>query len=145
MRDTDLNQLYSRQILDLAASIDRTDPLTDADASARVTSPVCGSRIEVSLNLTNGRISDYGQKLQACALGQASAAIMARHVIGSDRVAVEAALDDLDGILAGKADADQMDWPELALLAPVHEFPARHGAVRLPFLATLKALDSVTR
>jgi NifU-like protein involved in Fe-S cluster formation len=139
--NTDLEQLYNEQILALAASISRHGALDAPDGTARVTSPVCGSRIEVSVRLSSdGGLADYGQRVHACAIGQASAAIMARHAVGADRATLEAAKAELEAILAGDG-PEQTIWRELEVMRPVRDFRARHAAALLPFRAVLQAYD----
>ena len=77
-----LEQLYNSRILALAESLKKDNRLADADASATLDSPLCGSRIKVDLKLEGEVIIQYGQQVRACALGQSSAAIMASHAVG---------------------------------------------------------------
>jgi len=41
-----------------------------------------------------------------------------------------------------KYDATAPDWPDLALVAPARAYPARHGAMLLPWKAAAAALSS---
>ncbi|MEM6903824.1 MAG: iron-sulfur cluster assembly scaffold protein, partial [Pseudomonadota bacterium] len=136
MTDADLNQLYNREILALAASIGRTERLAQPTAVAQVTSPVCGSRIEVALVLAGDCIEDYSQQVQACALGQAAAAIMAQNAIGASRMQIARAFEQLQAILGDGVGGGQpqvqdqgtvdLVWPMLEVFEPVRAFPARH-------------------
>jgi NifU-like protein involved in Fe-S cluster formation len=78
-----LNEIYNRRILELAADIPRLGRLAAPQASATAVSKLCGSRVSVDLALAEGRVSDFAHEVKACALGQASSSVMARHVIGS--------------------------------------------------------------
>ena len=80
--DSDLIKLYSARILALAADIPLTERLAVPDATVRKRSPLCGSTVTVDIRMQDGRIAAFGQEVRACALGQASAALFARHVIG---------------------------------------------------------------
>ena len=79
-----MDKIYNRDVLRLAAQIGATEPLLNPDATTSVRSPLCGSTIEVSLKVSGGRITKFGQSIQACALGQASASIVAENVIGKN-------------------------------------------------------------
>jgi NifU-like protein involved in Fe-S cluster formation len=79
----ELSDLYSDRILELAGNQPRPGRLADPDASARKVSRVCGSTIEVDINVADGVITGYGHDVQACALGQTSAAVVATHVVGT--------------------------------------------------------------
>lgn len=132
--------LYSPEVLGLATGLAAV-PLNDAlplRGSAR--SPLCGSTIEIGLDAdAEGVIARIGMKVHACAIGQASAALFARGAAGRDRTAIAAALADLEAWL-NNADAALPDWPGLAVIAPARSYPARHGAILLPWKAALAAL-----
>ena len=76
-----INDIYNKDVLRLAANISRIDPLEGSDARAEVRSPLCGSTLAVELKVADGRIVDYAQNIKACALGQASASVMAQAII----------------------------------------------------------------
>ena len=81
-----MDKIYNRDVLRLAAQIGATEPLLKPDATTSVRSPLCGSTIEVSLKVSGGRVTEFGQSIQACALGQASASIVAENVIGKPQL-----------------------------------------------------------
>ena len=81
-----IDQIYNRRILELAADIPRLGRLDQPDATATAHSKLCGSTITVDLTLQDGRVADYAQEVRACALGQASASIMARNIVGSTQI-----------------------------------------------------------
>lgn len=131
--------LYSRDILRLAASIPHHGRLPDAEASVEKSSPVCGSRIIVDVALDPaGRVAALGQEVRACALGQASAALMGAHAIGRSAAELAEARDALGAYLAG-ARNDPGDWPGLGVFAEARRFPARHPSILLAFAAAAEA------
>jgi NifU-like protein involved in Fe-S cluster formation len=137
--------LYTRDILRLAASIPHLGALDGAEARVEKRAPVCGSRVAVGVSLDEaGRVSALGQEVKACALGQASAALMGRHVIGRTKVEIAAARDALAAFFAGERD-DPGDWPGIEALAVARGYPARHGAILLPFAAAAEAAASAAR
>jgi hypothetical protein len=78
-----LNDVYNARILDLAGNIPRLGRLPAPDATATAHSKLCGSTVTVDLKVSDGAVSDFAHDVKACALGQASSSIMARHVIGA--------------------------------------------------------------
>lgn len=131
--------LYSRDILRLAASIPHHKRLDHPQARVEKSSPVCGSRVVVDVVLDgDGRIAKLGQEVKACALGQASAALMGTHALGRTGADLAEARDALAAYLAGTRD-DPGDWPGLDVFAEARRFPARHGAILLPFAAAAEA------
>ena len=131
--------LYNRDILRLAASIPHLGRLAAAQASVEKSSPVCGSRVVVDLNLdAQGRVAELGQEVRACALGQASAALMGAQAIGRSGDELAAARDALAGYLSG-AREDPGDWPGLDVFAEARRFTARHASILLVFDAAAEA------
>ena len=131
--------LYTRDILRLAASIPHLGRLPGAEASVEKRAPVCGSHIMVELMLDEeGKVKAIGQEVRACAFGQASAALLGRHVLGRTPAELAAARDALAGWLAGTGDTPGA-WPGLDILAPARRLSARHGAILLPFQAAAEA------
>ena len=84
LSDPMIDHIYNKDVLRLAANISRTDPLKLPDAQASLRSPLCGSTIDVDLQIERGRVSDYSHTIKACALGQASASVLAINVIGKN-------------------------------------------------------------
>ncbi len=137
--------LYTRDVLRLAASIPHLVRLADPQASVSRRSPVCGSEIVVDLNLdADGRVAEIGQDVKACALGQAAAALMGRHVVGRSPAELAAARDQLAAFLDGEA-PDVGDWPGLDALSHARDYPARHRSVRLAFEAAADAAEQAAR
>jgi len=137
--------LYNTTILRLATSIPHQQRLADPDASVERRSPVCGSRVTVDVRVdSDGRVAALGQEVRACALGQASAALMGAHAIGRSAAELAAARDALTDFLAGARD-DPGDWPGLDIFGPARPHSARHASIRLAFEAVAEAAALATR
>jgi NifU-like protein involved in Fe-S cluster formation len=131
--------LYSRDILRLASSIPHLGRLERPQASAEKSSAVCGSRVAVDIALdSEGRVSELGQEVKACALGQASASLMGAHAIGRTGAELEEARDSLAAWLAGRSERPG-GWPGLEIFAEARRVPARHASILLPFDAAAEA------
>lgn len=136
--------LYTVDILRLAASIPHLGPLDGAHGEAEVRSPTCGSIVSVQVNLDeDGRVTGLGQLVEACAFGQASAALMGAHAIGRKTVEIELAMAAFAAWLDGSRD-DPGDWPGLEALAPARSRRGRHGAMLLPFQALSAAIRAAS-
>jgi NifU-like protein involved in Fe-S cluster formation len=137
--------LYNRDILRLAASIPHHQRLAAPHASVEKRSPLCGSRIAVDVQLDEaGRVSALGQEVKACALGQASASLMAASAIGRTPAELESARSGLAAYLAGTSD-NPGDWPGLAIFAQARPFTARHASILLAFEAAAQAAAKAVR
>lgn len=88
---------------------------------------------------SSGRVTTIGLRVKACAVGQASATIFARHAPGRSLAEVIATHDRLLAWL--EDEAPPPDWPDIAMIAPARAFPARHGAIVLPWAAAIDALS----
>lgn len=131
--------LYNRDILRLAASIPHHRRLARPQASAEKTSPVCGSRVAVDVIVDEaGRLVELGQEVRACALGQASAALMGAHALGRGPEDLARARDDLAAYLAGRR-GDPGEWPGLDIFGEARPFTARHPSILLAFEAAAEA------
>lgn len=130
--------LYNADILRLATSIPYQERLAAPHASSEKRSPICGSRVTVDVALApDGTVGEVGLLVRACALGQASASLLASHVLGRTPEDLAAARDALARWLAREGEAP--DWPGLAVFAPALDFTARHASIRLAFEAAAEA------
>lgn len=138
-----LNDLYNSRILELAANIPRQGRLTAPDATAKAHSRMCGSTVIVDIVMRDGKIVDFAHDVKACALGQAAASIMARHVIGSTGAEIRALRETVRAMLKENGPAPVGKWAEVAALEPVRDFRARHASTLLTFDATLACVDQI--
>lgn len=137
--------LYNRDILRLAASIPHHRRLERPQASVEKRSPLCGSRIAIDVIVDEeGRVVDLGQEVKACALGQASAALMGANAIGRTPQDLVRARDELAGFLQGTRE-DPGDWPGLDLFRLARPYKARHGSILLAFEAVAEAATQASR
>ncbi|MEM8696795.1 MAG: iron-sulfur cluster assembly scaffold protein [Pseudomonadota bacterium] len=131
--------LYNAEILRLATEIPHQERLDAPHVTIEKRSPVCGSRVIVDVRMDgDGRVAALGLEVRACALGQASAALMARHAVGKRADELADARDALTGFLSG-ARADPGPWPGLEIFAPAIPHKARHASIRLAFEAVADA------
>ena len=138
-----LDEIYNTRILELAGAISRTERLANPDASATGHSKLCGSVVTVDLKLKDGRVTDYGQSVKACLLGQASASVMAREIIGSTPAELRDVARTMRAMLKEGGPAPAGRWSDLAVLEPVRAYKARHASTLLVFDAVEKALDEI--
>ena len=138
-----INDVYNTRILELAADIPLLHRLGQPQASATAHSKLCGSTITIDLSMANGRVSDFGHDVKACALGQASASIMARNVVGSTPDELRQVREAVRAMLKEGAAPPQGRGGDVAVLEPVRDYKARHASTLLPFDAVVKALDEI--
>lgn len=134
-------QLYTPEVLGLATGLAHYPLLDDLPLRGSARSAACGSRLELGLDLDDqAAIHRIGLRAQACAIGQAAAAIFAAAAKGKTRAEISQSLEELRTWLSGEGELPA--WPGLAAIAPARDFPGRHGAILLSWNAALEALSS---
>ncbi len=141
MSDSDLIKLYSKQILALAAAIPHLGKLDAPDAEAKARSPLCGSMVSVGLTLKDDIVTGFAQNVKACALGQASAAVLGKVVIGLDAQTLARGREELHAMLAKNGPVPSAPFEGYETLLPAREFKNRHASILLPLDATLAAIE----
>ena len=137
------DDLYSQTILELAANMPRTGRLSDPDATATAHSKLCGSKVTVDLCMQGDVVVDYGQSVKACLLGQTSAAIMGREIVGSTAAELRSVGAAMRRMLKEGGSAPEGRWSDLAVLLPVRDYKARHPSTLLVFDAVEDAIAQI--
>ncbi|CAA9516685.1 MAG: hypothetical protein AVDCRST_MAG09-1949 [uncultured Sphingomonas sp.] len=134
--------LYTTEILRLAASLPPGTSLAEPHGRGEKRSATCGSVIRTEVRLDGqGRVAEIAQQVQACAFGQASAALVQGSALGRPAEDMRADRAALAAWLGGQGDP-----PEgFAVLVPARAKTGRHGAMLLSFDALIAALDSAAR
>lgn len=134
-------RLYTPQMLAAAVELANFPPIQNAQRAGSARSPACGSTLDMDIVLdAEGNIENVGMKVRACAVGQAAAAIFARHAAGKSAYDIRAAKDAFAAWLA--EGGEQPEWPDIDLIAPARDYPGRHGAMLLPWNAADAALST---
>ena len=138
-----INDIYNRKILGFAADIPRLQRLHAPDATAVAISRLCGSKVTVDVVLNDGVVSDFGHEVKACALGQASSSIMARHVVGTTPDELRTLRQQMYKMLKEDGLPPAGKWSELEALLPVRDFKPRHASTLLTFDAVVDAVNQI--
>ena len=140
-----LSEVYNKRILELAGNIPRLGRLASPDASATAHSKLCGSTVTVDLRMDGDTVTDFAHDVKACALGQASSSIMARHVVGSTADELRLVREQARAILKESADPPDGKWSDLSVLVPVRDYKARHASTMLTFDAVVDAIGQIEK
>ena len=138
-----IDEIYNRRILELAADIPRLERLAHPQATAVAHSKLCGSKVTVDLDMKDGVVSDFGHDVKACALGQASSSIMARHVVGSTGAELRQLREQMYKMLKEQAEPPPGRWADTQALLPVRDYKARHASTLLTFDAVVDAINQI--
>ncbi|HXG77824.1 MAG TPA: iron-sulfur cluster assembly scaffold protein [Methyloceanibacter sp.] len=137
------DDIYSQRILELAAAIPRTARLAAPQATATAHSKLCGSKVTVDLVMDGEVVTDYGQSVRACLLGQTSASVMGREIIGSTAAELRAVGRAMRKMLKEGGPPPGGRWSDLAVLEPVRDYKARHASTLLVFDAVEDAIAQI--
>jgi len=137
------DDIYNKRILELAGTIPRIGRLDRPDASATAHSRLCGSTVTVDLKMDGDVVTDFSHEVRACALGQASSSIMARHVVGADAAELRSVRDAMLKMLKENGPPPDGRFSELKFLEPVRDYKARHASTMLTFDAVVDAIGQI--
>ena len=135
--------IYSQRILELAAALPRTARLAAPQATATAHSKLCGSTVTVDLAMEGDVVTDYGQSVKACLLGQSAASVMGREIVGSSAAELRAVGAAMRKMLKEGGPPPDGSWGDLAVLEPVRDYKARHPSTLLVFDAVEDAIAQI--
>ncbi|MGB6229548.1 MAG: iron-sulfur cluster assembly scaffold protein [Litorimonas sp.] len=139
-----LGQLYNSDILSLSSTL-RNERLDQPDGTSRKLSKLCGSWVEVDVAMDGPCVTAAALRVEACALGQASAAILKQSIVGATLDELVDARDSLRAMLKNGGEAPEGRFTDLALLQGVRDYPARHQSTLLAFEAAVEAVSDALR
>ena len=138
-----LNDVYNSKILELAGNIPRLGRLSDPDATAKTHSKLCGSTVTVDLKMDGDTVTDFAHDVKACALGQASSSLMARHIVGAKADELRELRETMRKMLKENGPPPAGILADFAVLEPVRDYKARHASTMLTFDAVVQAIDEI--
>ncbi len=138
-----MDEIYNSRILEFAGNIPKSGTLADADAEASAHSKLCGSKVRVYLKMDGDTVADFAHEVKACALGQASSSIMARHVVGATSAEIRQAREDMLAMLKADGEGPSGRFEDMRFLKPVKDYKARHASTMLTFDAVVDAIGQV--
>jgi NifU-like protein involved in Fe-S cluster formation len=140
-----IDDVYNAKILGFAGNIERLGRLSDPDASATAHSKLCGSTVTIDLRMDGDEVVDFAHEVKACALGQASSSIMARHVVGARADELRSVRETMRRMLKENGSPPEGRFADLRYLEPVRDYKARHASTMLTFDAVVDAIDQIEK
>ena len=140
-----IDDVYNAKILGFAGNIGRIGRLAEPHATATAHSKLCGSKVTVDLSVEDGLVTDFAHVVKACALGQASSAILAANVVGAPADELRAVRAAMQRMLKENGPPPEGRFADLRYLEPVRDYKARHASTMLTFDAVVDALDQIER
>ena len=140
-----IDDVYNAKILGFAGNIGRIGHLEHPDATATAHSKLCGSTVTVELAMKDGVVTDFAHQVKACALGQASSAIMAAHVVGASAEELRRVRGAMLAMLKDNGAPPSGRFEDLKYLEPVRDYKARHASTMLTFDAVVDAIGQIEK
>lgn len=135
-----MDALYQEKILAFARSSRESEVVPDADATATVSNPVCGDRVEVRLKLDeNNIVTAASTDVRGCALCEAGAGLFVNMAPGLESASLSGLHANFSGWLAGDDENDVS--PPMQDFHPVRNIRNRHKCVLLAFEAAARAVN----
>lgn len=138
-----ISDMYNARILDFAGNIAHLGRLDAPDATAKAHSKLCGSTVIVDVKMNNGVVTEFAHEVKACALGQATSAVMALHIIGASEAELRTVRDEMIAMLKENGAPPQGRFEDLKFFEPVRDYKARHASTLLTFDAVVDCLDQI--
>ncbi|PYE88147.1 iron-sulfur cluster assembly scaffold protein [Phyllobacterium leguminum] len=140
-----IDQIYNVRILELAGNIPLLGRLDAPDATATAHSKLCGSTVTVDLQMRDGIVTGFAHDVKACALGQASSSIMARHVIGATAEELKAVRETMLKMLKENGAPPEGRFEDCKFLEPIRDYGARHASTMLTFDAVVDCIGQIEK
>lgn len=140
-----IDDVYNSKLLQFAGNIGRVGTLDAPDASAKAVSKLCGSTVSIDLKMADDEVSDYAQQVKACALGQATSAIVAENIMGATGEEIRLAREQMTAMLKDDGEPPNGRFADLKYLQPVKDYKARHASTLLVLDALVDALDQIAQ
>ena len=140
-----IDDVYNSKLLHFAGNIGRIGYLDAPDASAKAVSKLCGSTVSIDLKMEDDKVADYAQQVKACALGQATSAVVAENIIGATPEEIRLAHKQMTQMLKADGPVPDGRFEDLKYLQPVKDYKARHASTLLVLDALIDALDQIAQ
>ncbi|MBN9046394.1 MAG: iron-sulfur cluster assembly scaffold protein [Rhizobiales bacterium] len=138
-----IDDIYNKRILEFAGNIERLGRLEAPDAVSTQHSKLCGSTVTVYLKMTDGVVTDFAHEVKACALGQASSSVMARHVVGATAEELKAVRETVYRMLKENGPVPEGRFADMRYFEPVRDYKARHASTLLTFDAVADCIRQI--
>lgn len=140
-KNLDLDMLYRRVIMDHYKNPRNRGVLEGNNLTINMNNPTCGDRIQLTMKVENGIVTDVKYEGEGCSISMSSASMMTQAIKGKK---VEDALKlskIFSNIMQSKEYDDDIDLGDIEALQGVSKFPARIKCATLAWKAMEKGLS----
>ncbi|MBL8497996.1 SUF system NifU family Fe-S cluster assembly protein [Nitrosomonas sp. JL21] len=138
------NSLYQEVILDHNRKPRNYGQLDPASHHAIGHNPLCGDRLDITLQLENDHIHNIAFQGESCAICKASASMMTTVVKGKSRNDAETLIQEFRELATGKLDTNQPHHlGRLTVFSGIRDLPTRVKCAILPWHTLHAALNAI--
>ena len=136
--------LYQEVILDHNRKPRNYGKLDHASHHAVGHNPLCGDRLDITLQLENDKINSIAFQGESCAICKASASMMTAAVKGKSRPDAETLIHEFRELATGKLDTNlPHHLGRLTVFSGIRDLPTRVKCAILPWHTLHAALNSI--
>ncbi|CAG9609661.1 Fe-S cluster assembly sulfur transfer protein SufU [Pseudoneobacillus rhizosphaerae] len=140
MSFNNLDSLYRQVIMDHYKNPRNKGVLEDGNLTINMNNPTCGDRIQLSMNVVDGIVTDAKFEGEGCSISMSSASMMTQAIKGkniNDAIKLSSVFSNM---MQGKEYEDDLDLGDIEALQGVSKFPARIKCATLAWKAMEKGL-----
>ncbi|RHW42662.1 SUF system NifU family Fe-S cluster assembly protein [Neobacillus notoginsengisoli] len=144
MSSKNLDQLYRQVIMDHYKNPRNKGVIEDGSLTVNMNNPTCGDRIQLTMNVEDGIVTNAKFEGEGCSISMSSASMMTQAIKGKK---VEDALKlskIFSEMMQGNDYDDDVDLGDIEALSGVSKFPARIKCATLAWKAMEKGLGDET-
>ena len=140
MSSNNLDMLYRRVVMDHYKNPRNKGILEDGSLTVNMNNPTCGDRIQLTMNVKDGVVTDAKFEGEGCSISMSSASMMTQAIKGKnveDAIKLSKVFSDM---MQGNEYDDDLDLGDIEALQGVSKFPARIKCATLAWKAMEKGL-----
>ncbi|WP_316571535.1 Fe-S cluster assembly sulfur transfer protein SufU [Neobacillus sp. YIM B06451] len=145
MSSNNLDQLYRQVIMDHYKNPRNKGVIEDGSLTVNMNNPTCGDRIQLTMNVEDGIVTNAKFEGEGCSISMSSASMMTQAIKGkkiNDALKLSKIFSDM---MQGKDYDDDLDLGDIEALSGVSKFPARIKCATLAWKAMEKGLADATK
>jgi nitrogen fixation NifU-like protein len=135
-----LDDLYRRVIMDHYKNPRNRGTLDEQSVTVNLNNPTCGDRIQLQLQLEDGKVKLAKFTGEGCSISLSSASMMTEAVKGKTLDEALSLADKFSSFMKGEA-AEFEDYEDIEALSGVSKFPARIKCATLAWNALRKGIE----
>jgi len=141
MSFNNLDTLYRQVIMDHYKNPRNKGVLEDGSLTINMNNPTCGDRIQLTMKVEDGTVTDAKFEGEGCSISMSSASMMTQAIKGrniEDALKLSKIFSDM---MQGKDYDDSIDLGDIEALQGVAKFPARIKCATLAWKAMEKGIN----